>query len=128
MKEMMNSLTWLSSSSFLHLQPPPPTSLFLFFFLYLLLHLTIKALHFLWFKPKKTERFFWNQGLRGPPYRFLLGNLGEMVSMMLTASSKPMRPPYSHNILPRALSFYHHWKKAYGLKTFFFILIFYRLL
>lgn len=33
--------------------------------------------------------------------------------MMLKASSQPM-PNSSHNILPRVLSFYHHWKKIYG--------------
>ncbi|KAF7124015.1 hypothetical protein RHSIM_Rhsim12G0194100 [Rhododendron simsii] len=31
---------------------------------------------------------------------------------MSKASSNPM--PLSHNILPRVLSFYHHWKKIYG--------------
>ncbi|KAH0710008.1 hypothetical protein KY284_011435 [Solanum tuberosum] len=31
---------------------------------------------------------------------------------MLKASSQTM--PLSHNILPRVLSFYHHWKKIYG--------------
>ncbi|PKA53773.1 Cytochrome P450 734A6 [Apostasia shenzhenica] len=85
-----------------------------FFLPILLLLVALKALHVLWLKPKKTERLFRSQGLRGPPYRLLVGNLGEMVSMMLAASSKPMLPPFSHNIFPRALSFIHQWKKAYG--------------
>ncbi|PKI75712.1 hypothetical protein CRG98_003855 [Punica granatum] len=33
--------------------------------------------------------------------------------MMMKASSQPL-PDFSHNILPRVLSFYHHWKKIYG--------------
>ncbi|KAI0515881.1 hypothetical protein KFK09_008549 [Dendrobium nobile] len=42
-----------------------------------------------------------------------------MVSLMLAASSKPITPPFSHNILPRVLSFYNHWNKTYG-STFLF--------
>lgn len=33
---------------------------------------------------------------------------------MLKASSQPIPLSSSHNILPRVLSFYHHWKKLYG--------------
>lgn len=58
------------------------------------------------------ESHFSKQGIRGPPYRFFMGNVKELVQLMLQASSKPM--PFSHNILPRVLSFYHHWKKIYG--------------
>ena len=74
------------------------------------------ALDFLWWRPKRVERHFAKQGIRGPPYRFFLGNVQEMVRLMLEASSKPipMAPPYSHNILPRVLSFYHQWRKLYG--------------
>ncbi|KAF0920283.1 hypothetical protein E2562_034131 [Oryza meyeriana var. granulata] len=38
-----------------------------------------------------------------------------MVALMVAASAKPMPPPYrSHNVLPRVLAFYHHWKKIYA--------------
>ncbi|KAF4367114.1 cytochrome P450 734A1 [Cannabis sativa] len=67
----------------------------------------------LWWRPRRIEDHFSKQGIRGPPYRFFIGNVKELVSMMLTASSQPM-PNFSHNILPRVLSFYHHWKKIYG--------------
>lgn len=67
----------------------------------------------LWWKPKKIEKHFDRQGIKGPPYRFFIGNFKELVSLMLAASSHPM-PNFSHNILPRVLSFYHHWKKIYG--------------
>lgn len=73
-----------------------------------------KLLHILWWKPRRIEKHFAKQGIRGPPYRFFIGNLREMVGLMLEASSKPMAPQSSHNILPRVLSFYHHWKKIYG--------------
>ncbi|KAL1289488.1 hypothetical protein HN51_057551 [Arachis hypogaea] len=66
----------------------------------------------LWWRPMRIQAHFSRQGIRGPPYRFFIGNVKELVSMMLKASSQPM--PFSHNILPRVLSFYHHWKKIYG--------------
>lgn len=65
-----------------------------------------------WWRPRKIEAHFSKQGIRGPPYHFFIGNVKEIVSMMLSASSQPM--PFSHNILPRVLAFYHHWRKIYG--------------
>ncbi|XP_058112592.1 cytochrome P450 734A1-like [Magnolia sinica] len=74
--------------------------------------LVVKVVEVAWWKPKKTEEYFLKQGIKGPPYRFLVGNVREIVGFMVKASSCPM--PLSHNILPRVLSFYHHWKKIYG--------------
>lgn len=74
----------------------------------------LKVLDLLWWRPRRVEEHFARQGIKGPPYRFFLGNVREMVGLMLEASSKPMVPPYSHNILSRVLPFYHHWKKIYG--------------
>lgn len=67
----------------------------------------------LWWRPRRIEEHFYKQGIRGPPYRFFIGNVKELVGMMMKASAQPM-PTTSHNILPRVLSFYHHWKKIYG--------------
>ncbi|KAM7267161.1 hypothetical protein ACFE04_009327 [Oxalis oulophora] len=72
-----------------------------------------KLVLLLWWKPKKLEEYFLNQGIRGPPYQFFIGNVRELVAMMLKASSQPIFP-FTHNILPRVLSFYHHWNKIYG--------------
>ncbi|XP_027173931.1 cytochrome P450 734A1 [Coffea eugenioides] len=79
---------------------------------FLLSYFMLKVLVLLWWRPRKIEEHFSKQGIRGPPYRFLVGNAKELVSLMLKASSQPM--PFSHNILPRVLSFYHHWRKIYG--------------
>ncbi|XP_020592997.1 cytochrome P450 734A6-like [Phalaenopsis equestris] len=75
---------------------------------------TFKLLLILWWKPRRIVQHFAKQGIRGPPYRFFVGNLREMIGLMLEASSTPMSPQTSHNILPRVLSFYNHWKKIYG--------------
>ncbi|XP_023739178.1 cytochrome P450 734A1 isoform X1 [Lactuca sativa] len=72
----------------------------------------VKVFLVIWWKPKKIEKHFSEQGIKGPPYCLLIGNAKEMVSFMVKASSQPM--PFSHHILPRVLSFYHHWKKIYG--------------
>ncbi|XP_016498238.1 cytochrome P450 734A1-like [Nicotiana tabacum] len=73
----------------------------------------IRVVAYLWLRPRKIEEHFAKQGIRGPPYKFFIGNAKEIVSLMLKASSQTM-PYSSHNILPRVLSFYHHWKKIYG--------------
>ena len=79
----------------------------------------LKVVVLLWWRPRKIEHHFSKQGIRGPPYRFFIGNVKELVGLMLKASSQPM--PFSHNILPRVLSFYHHWKKIYGISSSFLL-------
>ncbi|KAL2926262.1 hypothetical protein RDABS01_007067 [Bienertia sinuspersici] len=66
----------------------------------------------LWWRPRKIAKHFSKQGIKGPPYNIFIGNMKELVELMLKASSQPM--PLCHNILPRVLPFYHHWKKIYG--------------
>ncbi|XP_050215203.1 cytochrome P450 734A1 [Mercurialis annua] len=74
--------------------------------------IVLKIVVLLWWRPRRIEVHFAKQGIRGPPYKFFIGNVKELVEMMIKASAQPM--PHSHNILPRVLSFYHHWKKIYG--------------
>ncbi|XP_016486065.1 cytochrome P450 734A1 [Nicotiana tabacum] len=84
----------------------------LLFFSYVLLLFAQKAIVHLWWKPKRTQKHFWKQGIRGPKYHFLFGNLKEIASFTTPLLSRPL--PFSHDILPRVLPFYHHWKKIYG--------------
>ncbi|XP_074562679.1 cytochrome P450 734A6-like isoform X2 [Curcuma longa] len=77
--------------------------------------MAFRVLDYLWWRPKRVERYFAKQGIRGPPYRFFFGCVKEMVGLMLEAASKPMvMPQNQHNVLPRVLAFYHYWKKRYG--------------
>ncbi|KAI9126102.1 hypothetical protein K1719_003520 [Acacia pycnantha] len=78
------------------------------------LFLLLKLGLVLWWRPRKIQLHFSKQGIRGPPYRFFIGNVREIVDIMLRASSQPPLTPFSHNILPRVFSFYYHWKKIYG--------------
>ncbi|KAL3633041.1 hypothetical protein CASFOL_026025 [Castilleja foliolosa] len=82
------------------------------FWLLLISYIVLKIVYHLWWTPKKIENHFFKQGIKGPKYELLLGNLKELASLNMRASTQPM--PLSHNILPRVLSFYHHWKKIYG--------------
>ncbi|XP_051194382.1 cytochrome P450 734A2 [Lolium perenne] len=81
---------------------------------WVVLHVAARVADALWWRPRRLEAHFAAQGVRGPPYRFLLGSVKEMVGLMVEASSKPMSPPTSHNALPRVLAFYHYWRKIYG--------------
>jgi hypothetical protein len=81
---------------------------------WLALHVAARVADALWWRPRRLEAHFAAQGVRGPPYRFLLGSVREMVALMAEASSKPMSPATSHNALPRVLAFYHYWRKIYG--------------
>ncbi|KAJ8452782.1 hypothetical protein Cgig2_014545 [Carnegiea gigantea] len=74
--------------------------------------LAAKVVVQLWWRPRKITNHFSKQGVRGPPYNLFIGNMKELVDLMLKASSQPMS--LSHHILPRVLPFYHHWKKIYG--------------
>ncbi|GAB4842049.1 hypothetical protein Ancab_012009 [Ancistrocladus abbreviatus] len=76
------------------------------------LAISSKILGLLWWRPAKIAKHFSKQGIKGPPYHFFIGNMKELVELMMKASSQPMS--ISHNILPRVLPFYHHWKKIYG--------------
>ena len=78
------------------------------------MHVAARMADALWWRPRRLEAHFAAQGVRGPPYRFLLGSVREMVALMAEASSKPMSPPTSHNARPRGLAFYHYWRKIYG--------------
>ncbi|XP_047967510.1 cytochrome P450 734A1-like [Salvia hispanica] len=80
---------------------------------YILIVVVLKAVVHLWWAPRRVENFFMKQGIKGPKYQLFLGNLKELASLNMMASAQSM-PPLSHNILPRVLSFYHHWKKIYG--------------
>uniref|UniRef100_A0A7N1A068 Cytochrome P450 n=1 Tax=Kalanchoe fedtschenkoi TaxID=63787 RepID=A0A7N1A068_KALFE len=73
----------------------------------------LKVVVALWLRPRKIQHHFSKQGIRGPPYKFFVGNVTEIMGLTVRASSHPITP-FSHNILPRVLSFYHHWKKIYG--------------
>ncbi|KAF3657707.1 CytochromeA2 [Capsicum annuum] len=83
-------------------------------FSYVLLLFAQKAFVHLWWTPKRIQKHFKNQGITGPKYHFLFGNLKEIASFTSATPSWPSSFISHHDILPTVLPFYHHWKKIYG--------------
>uniref|UniRef100_A0A0G7ZNR7 Cytochrome P450 CYP866D1 n=2 Tax=Picea TaxID=3328 RepID=A0A0G7ZNR7_PICGL len=77
-----------------------------------LLFLMVKIAKILWWKPLQIQKHFESQGIRGPPCRLIYGNMLDMIKMREQAISRPME--LSHDIIPRALSFYSRWTETYG--------------
>ncbi|KAK1419753.1 hypothetical protein QVD17_29060 [Tagetes erecta] len=75
-----------------------------------------KILNWLWFKPKKIEKLLRDQGLKGTPYKFMYGDLKEMVHMTNEAKAKPMS--LNHDIAPRVSPFFHKALTTHGKNCF----------
>uniref|UniRef100_A0A0D6QSD7 Cytochrome P450 n=1 Tax=Araucaria cunninghamii TaxID=56994 RepID=A0A0D6QSD7_ARACU len=66
----------------------------------------------IWWRPRQIERHLAAQGITGPSYKLLYGNLLEMKKMVQEAKSKPME--LSHRILPRIIPYYDTSLQKYG--------------
>ncbi|CAK7349270.1 unnamed protein product [Dovyalis caffra] len=69
--------------------------------------------------PYKIQHHFHKQGVGGPGYRPIFGNTAERRRLLKEALSKPIAPPFHHNILPRVFPTYSVWSKVHG-KTFLY--------
>nr|XP_010927481.1 cytochrome P450 CYP72A219-like [Elaeis guineensis] len=63
----------------------------------------VRALEWVWWRPRRLERALRAQGIKGTRYRVLKGDLKDMARFSKEAQSKPM--PLSHCIVPRVLPF-----------------------
>ncbi|KAM7497796.1 hypothetical protein LguiA_022210 [Lonicera macranthoides] len=75
-----------------------------------------KVLNWVWFRPKKLERFLRQQGLKGNSYKVLFGDLKKISSMIKEAKSKPIN--ISSDIAPRVMpwiidSIHNHGKNCF---------------
>ncbi|XP_057865299.2 cytochrome P450 CYP72A616 [Cryptomeria japonica] len=67
----------------------------------------------LWWVPLRTQKFLRNQGIHGPPYKFLYGNTKEILEIKKRAkSSSSMSTP--HDIVPLVVPHIDVWVKQYG--------------
>ncbi|KAG9455256.1 hypothetical protein H6P81_008160 [Aristolochia fimbriata] len=69
-------------------------------------------LYSVWWKPKRLEKFLKDQGLVGPPYKLLYGNLKENAALNQEARAKPMG--LCHNIIPRVAPLLLRTVEKYG--------------
>nr|TKW19753.1 hypothetical protein SEVIR_4G040901v2 [Setaria viridis] len=65
-------------------------------------------------RPYAVARAFARQGIRGPPYRFFVGNAGEATAMLEAASGEAARDRSSHDIVPRVMPHLRAWTSLYG--------------
>ncbi|XP_077228014.1 cytochrome P450 CYP72A616-like isoform X1 [Tasmannia lanceolata] len=78
----------------------------------LLVSLTWRLVYWVWWRPMKVERYLKEQGIKGPPYKLLYGNMKDIISFMMKEQSKPMN--LSHQIVPRVYPFQYEMMKKYG--------------
>ncbi|XP_062231340.1 cytochrome P450 734A1 [Phragmites australis] len=67
---------------------------------------------FLWV-PRRLERRFRRQGIRGPPRSLLSGNAADYRAMLAAARSAPLAS-FHHSIVARATPQYRDWPARYG--------------
>ena len=72
-----------------------------------------RMVNWLWLTPKRLERLLREQGLEGNPYKFFVGDTKEIEKMKKEGLSKPM-DLFSHDIVPRVFSFFHHSINTHG--------------
>ncbi|KAL8201460.1 hypothetical protein R6Q57_012799 [Mikania cordata] len=75
-----------------------------------------RFLDLVWLKPKKMEKCLREQGLEGTSYKFLYGDVKEMVKMITEAYRKPIN--LHDDIVPRVLSFAHSVVTTHGKNCF----------
>ncbi|CAK8534865.1 unnamed protein product [Lathyrus sativus] len=75
-----------------------------------------KILKRLWLKPKKLEKLLREQGLKGNSYRFLVGDIKDIVKMGKEGTSKPMN--LSDDIVPRVFSYFQQSVVKHGKNSF----------
>ncbi|GMY36409.1 cytochrome P450 72A397-like [Fagus crenata] len=80
--------------------------------LFLLLHGAVKISYTVWLKPKLLEKRIKSQGIRGTPYKLLIGDMKEFVRAITEAWSKPIN--LTHQIVPRVDPFTLNLVQKYG--------------
>ncbi|KAF7074001.1 hypothetical protein CFC21_078913 [Triticum aestivum] len=85
----------------------------------LILWLIWRSLWHLVWRPYAVAGWFERQGIRGPPYRFVLGSLWEMKQMLIAERGKTPLDIGSHDYTSRVSPFFHKWAADYG-KTFLY--------
>lgn len=82
-------------------------------FLSLLLWSLANLLHKLWWNPLRIQRMMAQQGITGPPYRFLHGSTKDAIKMKMKVKNTPMSN-LSHDIFPKIQPQINTWIDTYG--------------
>ncbi|KAF8039147.1 hypothetical protein BT93_B1636 [Corymbia citriodora subsp. variegata] len=84
------------------------------------LNAVIRTLDVLIWRPQRLRLKLWEQGIRGPPGSFLIGNLREMKKLQ-SQSTTPSRSPsqedqqaITHNCSSKLFPYLDRWRQQYG--------------
>lgn len=96
---------------------PPSTSTCFLMLAPLLLLCLWKLINWVWLRPKRLERALREQGLQGNPYKFLVGDTREMISVLMQAAkSQQSKSSLSDDkdVAPHITTFNHHIVHKFG--------------
>lgn len=88
------------------------SSIFLSIMIALLLAWIVKLLNWVWLRPKKLENLLRKQGLYGNPYKLLLGDMKELISVVKEKQPKAIQ--FSDNLAAHMFPYYHQIIHKYG--------------
>lgn len=74
-----------------------------------------KFLDWVWIHPKKLEKRLKLEGLKGSSYKFLLGDMKEINSMVEEAKSKPIN--FTNDYISRVFPHFNKLMMQYGMST-----------
>ncbi|MFS7959786.1 hypothetical protein Hanom_Chr08g00695221 [Helianthus anomalus] len=72
----------------------------------------LKFLHKFWWVPMRIKHVMSSQGISGPPYHFIYGNIKEISNMMKNSMSSTM--DISHHLFPQIQPHFDSWFHIYG--------------
>ncbi|KAI3466002.1 hypothetical protein Pfo_022665 [Paulownia fortunei] len=79
----------------------------------------VKLLNWLWFRPRKLEKFLRKQGLDGHTYRPFLGDLKDYVKVMKAEQARSIK--LSDDTLPHMFGYYYQILTKYGQNSFLWL-------
>ncbi|XWS08823.1 hypothetical protein CRYUN_Cryun40dG0033500 [Craigia yunnanensis] len=78
----------------------------------LVLYSVLRIIYVVWWRPKRLEKYFRQQGIKGTSYKLFHGDTKELVRSSKEAWSKPMN--LTHHIVPRVVPFVYQMVENYG--------------
>ncbi|XP_058765556.1 cytochrome P450 716A67-like [Vicia villosa] len=76
-------------------------------------------LNWIWLKPKKLEKLLREQGVKGNPYRLLVGDIKDLLKIQKEATSKPMN--LSDDVVPYVFPFGQQSVAKHGKNSFIWL-------
>ncbi|KAK9274975.1 hypothetical protein L1049_022232 [Liquidambar formosana] len=80
--------------------------------LFLVLCCAVRISYFIWWKPKWLEKQLRQQGIKGTPYKLMIGDMKDFVRLITESWSKPIN--LNHQIVPRVDPFTLNNVQKYG--------------